>query len=161
MDHTLILEPLTPRGFAPFGDVFDLRPEVGLYRNITRLENLRPAASADLIVLTVAESRLPLQITAMEIHLHSSQTFIPIKASRTPVVVAPKDVDGMPDVTAARAFMANDRQGFTLKPGTWHGQLTALDQVSSFAVLMWGDGSSEDGIVSPLSRSMRIIDSVN
>lgn len=161
MDHTLVLEPLTPHAFAPFGDVFDLLPEVGVYRNITRLENLRPGASADLLVLSVVESHLPLHLTAMEIHPHSSQTFIPIKASRIPVVVAPKDLNGMPDMTAARAFIVNSEKGFTLKPGIWHSQLIALDQVSSFAVLMWVDGGNQDQFLFSLPHPLKILETGN
>lgn len=141
----IIAEPLNKDNFSEFGDVIQRPPEgVREFFN-DRLENNRTDARADLSLAAIKPvDRLPLHATVMERHPFSSQTFLPLKASRYFVVVAPDGNDGGPDLTRVRAYIAEGDQCVTYRCGVWHHGMTALDETAVMAVLMWCDGSSGD-----------------
>ncbi|MYH69199.1 MAG: ureidoglycolate hydrolase [Gammaproteobacteria bacterium] len=138
-------EPLHADSFSEFGEVIHRPPEgVREFFN-DRLENNRADARADLSLATIKPvDKLPLHATVMERHPFSSQTFLPLKASRYFVVVAPDNDEGGPDLARVRAFVAEGNQGVTYRCGIWHHGMTVLDESAVMAVLMWCDGSSAD-----------------
>lgn len=141
----IIAEPLSKDIFSEFGEVIHSPPEgVREFFN-ERLENTRTGARVDLSLATIKPvDKLPLHATVMERHPFSSQTFLPLKASRYFVVVAPDSDDGGPDLTGVRAFVAERDQGITYRRGIWHHGMSVLDETAVMAVLMWCDGSSGD-----------------
>lgn len=141
----IIAEPLDADNFSEFGEVIR-RPPGGVRRHYNELlENARAGAWVDLYLTTIKPlDELPLHATVMERHPFSSQTFLPLKASRYLVVVAPDRGDGGPDLTRVRAFVSGADQGVTYRCGTWHHNMTVLDETAVMAVLMWCDGSSGD-----------------
>ena len=141
----IIAEPLNEDNFSEFGEVIQRPPEgVRAFFN-DRLENNRTGARVDLSLVTIKPvDKLPLHATVMERHPFSSQTLIPLKASRYLVVVAPDNDEGGPDLARVRAFLAEGNQGVTYRCGIWHHGVSILDETAVIAVLMWCDGSSSD-----------------
>ena len=141
----IIAEPLNPDNFSEFGKVVQ-RPPEGVRRYYNELlENTRADARVDLSLTSIAPvSNLPMRATVLERHPFSSQTFLPLQASRYLVVVAPDNVDGGPDLARARAFVSGSDQGITYRCGVWHHAMTVLDETAVMAILMWCDGSSGD-----------------
>ena len=138
-------EPLMGAAFAPFGHVFERPVDFGRFYASDALANGRPVAKAS---LSFSKSR-PLaatELTAvkMERHEFSSQSFIPIDASRYLVIVAPHGADGRPDATKLKAFVARGDQGVTYGMNVWHHPSTVLDRPSLFAIVMWLDGGTGD-----------------
>ena len=87
---------------------------------------------------------LPLEITSLERHEFSSQSFVPIEIGRWLIVVAPHAPHGGPDVARAQAFLANARQGVSYRPNTWHSGLNVFYKPARLTVFMWLDGTSAD-----------------
>ena len=142
---TIIAEPLNADSFSEFGEVIRRPPEGVRQQYNELLENARTDARIDLYLTTIKPvDKLPLYATVMERHPFSSQTFLPLKASRYLVVVAPDSGDGGPNLTRVRAFVSAGDQGVTYRCGVWHHIMTALDKSAVMAVLMWCDGSSGD-----------------
>ena len=141
----IIAEPLTADSFSEFGEVI-LRPPEGVRQYYSELlENTRTDARVDLYLTSIEPvDELPLQATLMERHPFSSQTFLPLKASRYLVIVAPEGGEGGPDLAGVKAFVAEGDQGITYRCGVWHHDMTVLDETAVMAVLMWCDGSSGD-----------------
>ena len=141
----IIAEPLNADSFSEFGEIIQRPPEGARQHYNELLENARADARVDLYLTAIEPvDRLPLHATVMERHPFSSQTFLPLKASRYLVVVAPDGSDGGPDLTRVRAFVSGGNQGVTYRRGVWHHIMTALDETAVMAVLMWCDGTNGD-----------------
>ncbi|HEX2887855.1 ureidoglycolate lyase [Vineibacter terrae] len=141
----LIVRALTPEAFAPYGDVLTAPADAGRQYFEAGLGNLRPGAHASLSMVNRAPiDGLPLEVTLLERHEFSSQTFVPTDASRWLIIVCPHAPGGGPDAAQAIAFVASGGQGVTYRPNTWHHGLTVLDRPASFAVFMWRDGTQGD-----------------
>jgi ureidoglycolate lyase len=141
----LVAEPLTPKAFAPFGDVLAAPEEFGRAYFDEGLRTTRATAWPSLSVSRVRPlASLPLEAKVMERHEFSSQSFVPLDVSRWLVVVAPSSADGGPDANRAVAFLVGPGQGITYHANTWHHPLTILDRPGQFAVVMWRDGTRTD-----------------
>jgi ureidoglycolate lyase len=147
----LLASPLTLEAFAPFGDVVEAPEKPGRAYFETSLGTLRPAAQPRLWMLTkLPVPGLPIEIAAMERHEFSSQSFVPIVIGRWLIVVAPHAPAGGPDVGRAQAFIANERQGVSYRPNTWHSGLNVFDKPARLTVFMWLDGTSADEEIVPV-----------
>ena len=141
----IVAETLTPKAFAPYGDVLAAPDEFGRAYFDEGLRTSRPTAWPSLSVSRARPlARLPLEATVMERHEFSSQSFVPLDVGRMLIVVAPHAPEGGPDVKRALAFLASSRQGVTYRPNTWHHGATVLDKPARFAVFMWCDGTAGD-----------------
>ncbi len=140
----IIVEPLRPATFEPFGKVLTGPGEPGRTRFNDFLENARADARVDLSIATLEPTGLPMLARILERHPYSSQTFVPLKAARYLVIVAPDRDDGGPDLERARCFLAVGSQGITYRRGVWHHGMTVLDDTAEMAILMWCDGGSGD-----------------
>jgi ureidoglycolate lyase len=152
-------EPLTAEAFAPFGEVFTRPADPGRLDPRLLLENGRPGARPMVTLIRVAPKQVPLEVTMLERHPHSSQTFVPVQVARYLVIVAPKQPGGGPDLAQVRAFIVAGNQGVNYHRDTWHHGLTVLDKEGEFAVFMWNDGSDEDTEFLPLSESFVVLTS--
>ena len=135
---TRALEPLTAAAFAPYGDVLAAPTAPGeraLYAD--GLTPDRADTRISLHVNHVPPSALLFVATRMEHHPATSQTFLPLEASRFLVVVAGRAPDGGPDPVSLRGFWSPGSQGVTHHAGVWHHGMVALDRPAHFAVLMW------------------------
>ncbi|OYX05857.1 MAG: hypothetical protein B7Z15_16725, partial [Rhizobiales bacterium 32-66-8] len=129
MNRQVLAQPLTPAGFAPFGDVLAVPPTVGTRTYFDRsLANLRPDAPASLsLILAAPTLARPVPITQFERHRFSSQSFLPMADTQWLVVVAPHGADGGPDMGRLAAFLPAAGEGITLGADVWHAPLTVLD----------------------------------
>jgi ureidoglycolate lyase len=137
--------PLTSAAFLPYGEVLEAPDLPGRTYFEDALANRRPAARPSLsIVVKAPAAPLPFTGRMMERHRFSSQSFLPQRAGRWLVVVAPHAAAGGPDMGLARAFLARGDQGVTYGADVWHHPFTVLDMEARFAVMMWRDGTSAD-----------------
>ena len=167
MTGQVFLEPLTPEGFAAFGQVIEAgagpgRPvNLGTAMRFDRLgllENARPAARPNLAVFRLAPQGLPFPLTLFERHPHSSQAFVPMRGARWLLCVAPEDAAGRPDAARARAFVGGPGRGVNLRRGAWHHPLIALDEPAELAMLAWEDGSGGDCVEHRLADPVLVQD---
>jgi ureidoglycolate lyase len=156
--RTIVAEPLTAEVFKPFGAVLEGPPTPGRVYVSETLANGRAHAPVCLSVATVEPKKdLPLRVTVLERHEHSSQTFVPLSVSRYLVLATLDAPGGGPDLTRLRAFVARAGQGVTYAMGTWHHPVTVLDAPASFAVLMWRDGTSGDEEFVPVTTPLTVV----
>ena len=145
MSARIVIQPLTPEAFAPFGDVLEAVGDpdkiinqglCGRYHDRARLDFGTGRAG---ISLFKAEPRsLPYRLDLEERHPEGSQAFIPMSLDPFLVIVAPDEGDrpGTP-----RAFLTAPGQGINFHRGTWHGVLTPLAAPGLFTVIdRIGDG---------------------
>lgn len=146
-ERRVTIEPLTPAGFAPFGDVLEVRgsPDkiinqglCGRYNDLAALDFTDGRAG---ISLFDAQMRsLPLTLDMMERHPAGSQAFIPMTHKPFLVIVA-EDEGGAPG--RPRAFLTAPGQGVNYHRNTWHGVLMPLHAPGLFAVIdRIGDGDN-------------------
>ena len=148
----LVAKPLNARAFAPFGQVIELgRP--GLHRRdrAVLLDNRRTGACPNLAVARIPAVAMPVEITRLERHPHSSQSFIPTDLSRFLVVVCPSAGSGDPLEAGITAFVATGRQTVNYDAGIWHHAMSPLDRSGEYLVLRWNDGSDADVEIRSLS----------
>lgn len=147
MTRTITPTPLTPKAFAPFGDVLQLRDAPDMMINQGLCGRHHDLANMDFdggragISLFDAEPRtLPYRLNMVERHPLGSQAFLPLTPAPFLVIVAPDD-GGKPGTP--RAFLTAPHQGINLHKNTWHGVLTPLHAPGIFAVIdRIGDGNN-------------------
>ena len=132
----LVVEPLTPAAFAPFGEV--IAPEAartaygindGTSQRFHALGHVEADGGQAVISIFRAQPRaLPFEVRMLERHPLGSQAFVPLSDAPYLVVVA-EDPSAPP-----RAFLAR-RQGVNFRRGTWHHPLLALEGTSDFLVV--------------------------
>jgi ureidoglycolate lyase len=157
MSAALRYAQISDVAFAPFGRVLR-RPALGegpLHLQ-AELHNGRPAVTPRLALNTVRPRELPLTATKMERHVHSSQTFVPVDCENYLVLVAPRGVEGFPDLSALRAFNVPGDVGVHYFANTWHHPLTALGRPATFVVLTFLDGGPDDEEWFTLPEPVRI-----
>ncbi len=142
----LTLRPLAPAAFAPFGTVTELAPGAAPIRLVDEIVNARPTARLHVDFTTAPACPLPLEAKLFERHPGNSQSFIPLAAARSLILVAPADAAGNPDLGAAQAFAASGGQAITYRQGVWHHPLSALDAPGFFAILTFRAGDDGDTV---------------
>jgi ureidoglycolate lyase len=160
----LILEPLTAKAFAPFGDVIDGQTPCEQYpinEGLTQRHNALAAIDCSANGGTGALSLFRAQaiesgfvLRSMERHPLGSQAFINTSGNPYAVVVAPA---GDFNETAIRGFLAAGDQSISYHRGTWHHFLLALGGVSDFVVVDRigpGDNCDEYTLQSPMQLSL-------
>ena len=157
----IVLEPLTQERFEPFGQVLDLPANPGRADYSKHLENRRAEARVCFRTSMTAASTLPIKTTTMERHAHSSQAFVPVEGGQYVVMVAPNGPDGGPDMTAARAFLAESDQGINYKASVWHHPMTVLERAATFTTVMWLADDGEDEEFFALEREVEIVETDN
>jgi ureidoglycolate lyase len=159
-------EPLADGSFAPFGEVigFDARHAYpandghALRCDMPARIETDAAGRAIVAIYRARAQFLPLSLTLLECHPHSSQTFVSLNARRFLIVVAPAGAQGSPDIATARAFIGSRGQGVNYRRAVWHAPITALDVEGDFSMLIWQRGSPEDCIVHRLASPLHIGD---
>jgi ureidoglycolate lyase len=141
----IVITPITPEEFAPFGDVIDCAgaPDkiinqglCGRFHDRAKMEF--NDGHAGLSLFRAEPRTLPLTLEMMERHPDGSQAFIPMSMDGFLVIVAP-DQGGAP--CAPRAFQTEPGQAINFHMNTWHGVLTPLSAPGLFAVIdRIGDG---------------------
>ena len=133
------IKPLTPKDFAPFGEVLEAVGDPDKIINQGLCGRFHDRATVDVsdgragISLFKSEARaLPYRLEMVERHPEGSQAFLPMSLDPFLVIVAP-DAGGKPGMP--RAFRTAPGQGINFFRGTWHGVLTPLSEPGLFAVV--------------------------
>ena len=166
--RTVTAVRVTRAAFQRWGDVVSTQGEEGegvpcnqgtarRYDWAARLASARPEARPNLAVFRSESRALPVDITLLEKHPASSQTFVPMRCRRLLVCVAPPRADGTPDVDALEAFLFEEGEGVSYLPGVWHHPIVALDAPADLAMLAWEDGGAGDCVEHPLDLAVRIV----
>lgn len=136
MKNTVVLAPLTPENFAPYGDVLDASGTPDKIINAGKCGRHHDRAKVDVMDARVgisifkAELRsLPYPLDLIERHPEGSQAFVPMSDDPFLVIVS----DGPKAVP--KAFITNGAQAINFHRGTWHGVLTPLAGNGQFAVV--------------------------
>jgi ureidoglycolate lyase len=145
--RSILTEPLTREGFAPFGQVVAAADaqhypinsgNCERYHDLARIELGGVHARPLLSILRSRSFSLPYTLTMLERHPLGSQAFYPLGPHPFLVVVAP-DASGVPG--PPRAFVTGPGQGVNIAMNTWHGVLTPLDADADFLCIdRGGDG---------------------
>ncbi len=145
--------PLTPEGFARYGDVVSAGQGRGSAANqgtavrfdwCARLESTRDGARPNLAVFRSTPKALPFQVRLLEKHPCSTQVFLPLACASFLVCVAPTGADDGPDLGRMEAFLCGPGQGLNYHRGVWHHPIVALEEEAEFAMLAWEDGGPQD-----------------
>lgn len=139
--------PLTPKAFAPFGDVLECAGTPDKLINQGLCGRFHDRAKLDFgdgrvgISLFSAQLRtLPYTLDMVERHPEGSQAFVPMSDGPFLVVVAP-DESGIPGTPLA--FLTSPGQGINLHRNIWHGVLAPLQGTGVFSVIdRIGDGEN-------------------
>jgi len=160
----LVAQPLSTVVFADFGEVIEAVPQARHYpinRGFT--ERYHDLARVDVTVsggrplINIFRSSplpLPIQISMMERHPRSSQTFMPLGNEPYLVVVAPAGDFAMEQL---QAFIAQSDQGVNYHRGTWHHFCLALNKTSDFLVIDRGGNGNNCGEVDLSDNPVSII----
>lgn len=136
----IVIRPLTPQDFAPYGDVLAAEGEAdriinqglcGRWHDRGRLD-FGPEGRAGLSIFKAEPRALPLTLDLVERHPDGSQAFVPMSLDPFLVIVAP-DEGGRPG--RPLAFLTAPGQAVNFHRGTWHGVLTPLSEPGLFAVV--------------------------
>ena len=140
-NRRIVLQPLTAKAFAPFGDVLEATGEpdkiinagmCGRFHDLADLDFTGEGARAGISLFRSKARTLPYTLDMLERHPLGSQAFIPMSADPFMVIVAPDD-DGRPGTPLA--FLTNPGQGVNYHRNIWHGVLTPLIDNALFAVV--------------------------
>lgn len=149
--------PLTADAFAPFGQVMMAGgSEPQRQEFAAQLVSHRPAARANMTFLRAPLAAPPIELTVIERHRFSSQTFVPVNGTRYLVAACPSRPDGSPQIEALAAFVAEGGQAINFNADTWHAPRLALGGAGEFVVLRWDDGGPDDTEFQPLPAPIAV-----
>ena len=144
MSDVLHIEPLSRSSFTSYGDVIgghmatDGAPINQGTTTKFASETLSLAAQdghGQAFLYRAKGQSLPLTLRELERHRHGSQTFVPMGGVNFVVVVALSGATGQaPDMNTLRAFWVDGNHTVTLRAGTWHHGLIAM-QDGDFVVI--------------------------
>lgn len=139
MSGQIVIQPITAKSFAPYGDLIDCSGEADMIINLGKCGRFHDRAQMDFgtgragLSLFRAEIRaLPYTFSILERHPLGSQAFVPMCENGFLVIVA-DDANGTP--INPKAFVTQTGQAINLHKGTWHGVLTPLAGSGQFAVI--------------------------
>lgn len=147
INFTITPEPLSPAAFATFGDVAE-RP-IAVRRRYLPIAADRTDDAATPVLWISSAARtglLPMQLTTLERHPFSAQTFIPLGAEKYLAIVCATAPDGSPDLATLRCFIAGAHQGITFARNVWHHPMTVLGPAMEFVVAMNTTGRDDDDV---------------
>lgn len=139
MPNVLTIEPLTPEGFAPFGEVITAAAALRQFpinggttqrfHDLSRTDCESQGGRTGISLCRAQPRTLPFTVTMLERHPLGSQAFVPL--SKTPYFIV---VSESPQHTP-RCFLARDGEGVNYRRGVWHHPLLALERESDFLVV--------------------------
>jgi ureidoglycolate lyase len=162
--------PLTIEAYREYGDLISARDDIAAvscngdtarkFNFAADLQNLRaqkakPNFSFFRCKPQVESGQRQFEIRLLERHSFSTQVFIPMSGTERFLIVVARGGD-RPDLSTLRAFVVSGQQGISYRPGIWHHPLVAMDKPSSFACLVWEDGTASDCEVLDLSPPLTI-----
>jgi ureidoglycolate lyase len=137
----LPLERANAEGLKPFGTVLGRPDEAGstpsnFYSQIRMSYpvDFKCDHPVDLSLATLR--RREGEVRYLERHFQHTQTFIPLGAKPFVMVMTPPSGGDMPELSAARAFYFDGRQGLTLHLGVWHEFPFAVEDDTDIMVVL-------------------------
>ncbi len=152
----MALPPLTAAALEPLATLLSARD--GKYTDLPQVlePGDTPGRHGFAILCPQPVTGPAVSITALERHPHSTQSFVPIRAGRWIVVLAPTLPDGRPDVANVRAFLAGPQDALCIHRNVWHAGLTVLDGPAEFGMIMWRTDAGDDGVVHELEMPITL-----
>ncbi|MGE0004973.1 MAG: ureidoglycolate lyase [Parvibaculaceae bacterium] len=138
----LKIEPLTPAGFASFGDVIEMagahhypinQGYAERFHDLARIDTDADGGEAIVSLFRGKPRPRPIEIGFVERHPLGSQAFYPLQDRDWLIVVAAPD--RAPAIASLRAFRATGRQGINYARNVWHYPLLVLDRESDFLII--------------------------
>lgn len=152
------IQSISDELFAPFGRAH-AAPETPIRVDYSAaIASLRAGATPSLYTTLVPARGVPIEVTLLERHRYSSQTFLPLGAENYLTIVAHSLPDGFPDVSTAQAFRVPGDRAITYAAGIWHHPMISLGRDAGFAVMMWLDGGADDEEYFSLDRHFLVGD---
>ncbi|MCA0940012.1 ureidoglycolate lyase [Salipiger pacificus] len=139
----IAVRPLSAEGFAPFGEVLEVKgaPDKVINQGLCGRHHDRagmdfgPGGRAGISLFDAEPRALPYKLELVERHPEGSQAFLPMHQNAWLVIVA-EPGPGTNEVPGeVHAFLAAPGQGINFHRGTWHGVLTPLQAPGLFAVV--------------------------
>ena len=137
MHDILHIEPLSRTAFGPYGDVIGGHMATNgrpiNHGTTTKFETEALGLSAQngqgqTFLYRAQGQPLPRMLHELERHQLGSQTFVPMSGVSFVVVVALSDATSeAPDLHTLRAFWVDGNHAITLRAGTWHHGLIAVE----------------------------------
>lgn len=156
MPTVLHARPFDTAALAPFATVLKARDgKANVFPEMTAHGDVAGAHTFTILCPNPVEGDVV--ITALERHPHSTQSFVPIRAGRWLVLVAPKAADGGPDLSAALVFVAGPEDAICINQDVWHAGLTVFDRPAQFGMIMWKARDVADGIVCTLQDKIKVV----
>lgn len=155
MSFSLKARPVDAAALAPYATVLDAADGKARAFPEVMAKGEVPGAHAFTILCPKPVEGL-VRITALERHPHSTQSFVPLKAGRWLILVAPKNEKGEPDMAEALAFVAGPEDAICIGQDVWHAGLTVFDQPAQFGMIMWKADSAEDGVLWHLAEPVAV-----
>lgn len=137
--------PLTHELFAPYGQV--LMAQNGVPERMewaANVASLRPEARANITYMSLEPEHYPVEVSELERHQFSHQTFVPLEGTNHLVVVCPSKIDGFPDLEKPLAFHATGGQTINYNANVWHAPRMVLHDPGSFIMLRWDADTYSD-----------------
>jgi len=154
---TIKAKPLTPKAFAPFGQVLmGLGEGPERHEFAARFDNPRPNAKPNFTFLRGKMTEWPVAVRALERHVHSNQVFVPMNGTCYLVAVCPADAQGDPDLARLQAFVATGAQAVNIDTNVWHAPNTVLGAPGEFIMQRNDDGSAADTELRQLAKPIRV-----
>lgn len=168
---TIQAVPLTEEGYRKFGDVIEVKDKkraipanqgtASRFNHVAEFKNFRPAmAETNVTIFDVApalgKEGGKFTLRYLEHHPYSTQSFIPMNASRYLVLVAEGDREA-PNLDTVHAFIASGTQAITYRPGVWHAPMVGLDSQIVFAMFVNESSTEGDCTVITLPSTRTII----
>jgi len=150
------LQPLTPGAAEPFA--YAIRAVDGKMTEVPMVTEIGdvPGRHAFTVLAPKPVPADAISITFLERHPHSTQSFLPLRAGRWLVVVAPTLPSGDPDLGNVRAFVAGPEDAICIARNAWHAGLTVLDRPAEFGMQMWRSDAGDDGVVFALDQPLTL-----
>jgi ureidoglycolate lyase len=158
---TLRLEPITAEGFAPYGwlasaDDRPARPiNQGSSQRVDAIGELSLTAEGGTPCLAMFRAQaqgLSGPWRMLERHRLGTQTFVPLGGVRYVVLVATGQA--APEPASLAAFLVAGHQAVTLRAGTWHHALIALDAGDFIVIERWA--AQVDCELAPLAEPITL-----
>lgn len=138
------VEPLTAARFAPYGRVLGQPSEAAptivdavsdVWLGLSDLMEIGATPGRQITYLAIHTR--PARYDRIEKHETSAEAFIPLTGESVLLVLPPGAVNGAgADMSQARAFLMDGRQGVLLYRGAWHAVPYTLSPPSTYLVLV-------------------------
>lgn len=152
----IVAQQLTAEAFAPFGYVSETGDISSQLSVPHAYEGAQEATLPLLNIVRMKGIAERAEVSQLEIHPYSNQTFLPLDSTPSMIVVCEKAPDGTPDASSIKAFIAQPNQIVTYRQGVLHHLLTPIGAKGLFAMTMRQTGRGDDTVLYELAKPVRV-----